>query len=65
MRTIKVTVVYESGVKVTTRCKDFMVYGHDTRGITSIEWEDARPRPNAIGLDHVVAVWSKKSWWPW
>ncbi len=64
MRRHKVTVIYESGAKVTTRCKGFEVAKSEGRGITGVKWLDARPEPLAVGLDHVVAVWSKKRW-PW
>lgn len=64
MRRHKVTVIYESGAKVTTRCKNFTVDHSPGRGIIELGWDKARPKPLAIGIDHVVAVWSKRSWWP-
>jgi hypothetical protein len=65
MRKYKVTVVYESGAKVTMRCKAFSIEKTPGQGITSVEWDKPRPRPLVFGVGHVVAVWSKRAWFPW
>ncbi len=63
MRRVKVTLIYDNGARVTLRCKSFTVHTSTlTKDITRLSWTAAKPDPLHAGVDHVVAVFSRKVW---
>jgi hypothetical protein len=58
-RTIWARIIYKSGVVQELYCTSIKVTRNVFGGITEISLTDADPKPLAIGVDEVAAVWTK------
>lgn len=52
-----VRIIYKSGAVQDVECENFTVLFSPAKGLTRIEWENARPRPLFLGIDDIAAVY--------
>ncbi len=51
-----VRIIYKNGAIIDISAKRFVVTKNGAI-ITKLTWESAKPRPLAVGIDEIAAVW--------
>lgn len=52
-----VRIIYKSGAQIDINCDSFTTTSNVLGVLTRLEWENARPKPQFLGIDEVAAIW--------